>query len=177
MIKARTFFGEKTGGAQLTPGIHSAVEFGGIEVVDNRVSVTYEKDGSRVKQSLFSPAGAFQFGDETPEAATKRATYDNGRHLTLLMRVILGDVVAREVEAEDYDSFVQKVSDLLNPHIGFKVNLKLVPGRREGYISEVPRYASEPYYIEPYIDGQAPTLLLSTKEQDALDAWVNNNRE
>lgn len=178
MIQAKTFFGES--GKQFIPGIHTDVEFGGLEITDkNAVAITFEKDGARVKQFLFEPTGTYPFGDESPEAAMKREQNNNLRHIIALMRTVLGDDVAYEVRGEDYDDFVQKASTLLNPHIGFKVNLKLLPGRREKQPVEVPRFPpkanGEGRYVEPYVIDSEATLTYTEREQEAMNNWTRDN--
>lgn len=87
------------------------------------------------------------------------------------MVAVLDPAVVDAFEAGDYKSFVAGASLLLNDKKGTKVNLKVIPDRKEQKYPDVPSYGT---YVERHIPGGVSSLKFSKKELEAISLMESN---
>lgn len=87
------------------------------------------------------------------------------------MEAILGKDVVDNFEAVDYKGFIASASAMLNSKKGTKVNLKVVPDRKEQKYPDLPSYGT---YVEAHTAGVPTKLKYSKKELEAIETMERN---
>lgn len=87
------------------------------------------------------------------------------------MEAVLGKEVVDSFEATDYKAFIASASAMLNPKKGSKVNLKVVPDRKEAKYPDLPAYGT---YVEQHVEGVPTKLKYSKKELEAIETMERN---
>lgn len=138
-----------------------------------------DTSGRSIRKRLFDPKGTFPYEGESPEEALYREMEDNLKHVVKLARVLLGDEATEQISAEDYQSFNQKVSELVAPFKGSPVNLKVSVVKRKDketgkdlYFSDLGRY---PNYLEEV--GGTSKLKFSKREAEVLSEYEEFKRQ
>lgn len=170
MIQAKLYFDKDlpAGGSSITPGIHAdgSVQYLGLEANDEHWDIKFgNTSGQFLRKRLFAPNANFVNEGETPADALQRSQDLNVRILVALMRAVIGEA-AKNVEAETYPEFVQKVADELKPHSGAAVCLKVLPNpRADKMYSKIPDYD----FVDSYVQGFPTTLYWKKKEKELME--------
>jgi hypothetical protein len=109
-------------------------------------------------------------GESISDAKSREESRNIG-HIVQVMMAVLDPTVIEAFEAADYKSFVTGASLLLNSQKGTKVNLKVVPDRKEQKYPDVPSYGT---YVERHVVGIPTSLKFSKKENEAISLMEAN---
>lgn len=148
-------------------GIHSGIEFTSVVKQDGwlDVTVTDPLTKNSLRKRLFYPSGKV-FDNETPQEAREREeTRFLGYLFGLLSLFISEEDYAKLVSTPTFDKAVEYVIKQLTPHLGKKLNIKVVPTKTLEF-SELPSYIGA---LEAHVEGEEPTLMYS-KVEEALVA-------
>lgn len=167
-------------GVKIPAGIHAAAEVTSIERGDNFVDINVkDAEGRTHNKRLWDANGNYPRKDpktgqliETKQEAFEREEKTNLAHLLLIMYIFNGKEAIANLPKLDYDEMVERIIKEVTPKLKTKkVNIKLIydsenkystfgtfPGRvnADGQVADG--------YIEPYIQGQEPTLKFSAWE-------------
>lgn len=92
-------------------------------------------------------------------------------HVVQVMEAVLGKEIVDTFEASDYKGFLASASAMLNPKKGFKINLKVIPDRKEQKYPDLPAYGT---YVEQHVEGVPTKLKYSKKELEAIEVMEKN---
>ena len=160
-------------GSKIPFGIHSnckvtSIDFNPAEYLD----INFEDSEGRFhNKRLWKPSGKFpaevQLPDgtkrkETTAQALEREEALNLSHLIKLIHIFLGEAEIERFPALEYDAFIKRAINLLEPSLATKqVKLKLIYDT-EGMYSTFGKF---PDYIELHQEGKEPTLEFSNYEK------------
>lgn len=169
MIKANRLMEDTGEGLKIPVGIHGDVNFLGLKKDSTWWDILFVRPSTRqtIHKRLFQPRGEFVNPDETPQEALEREMDTNLKHVVHLLREFLGDENTAQLEAPDYDSFMEMSADYLNQFIGEQVWLKVIPDKKGKY-PDLGRY---PNYVERYVDGVECKLKFTKKELEAVEKY------
>ena len=162
------------GGIKIPVGLHTdgSVMFNGLTTESTWTDINYANQGGRsLHKRLFTPTGASPLEGESITDAKSREESRNIGHIVQVMVAVLDPAVVDAFEAGDYKSFVAGASLLLNDKKGTKVNLKVIPDRKEQKYPDVPSYGT---YVERHIPGGVSSLKFSKKELEAISLMESN---
>lgn len=170
MIQAKLYFEKDlpSGGSSIPAGIHDKgdVEFLGLTKHDNYWELRFgNKAGQFLNKRLFEPNANYMNEGESPSDALQRSVDKNVRIVVDVLRVFLGEA-AGNLEAEDYDSFMELAAKELEEWQGVAVCLKVMPDKRNDKMySKIPDYK----FIDSYMSGFPTSLYLTKKEKEKLE--------
>lgn len=171
MIKANRLMEDTGEGAKIPVGIHGDVNFLGLKKDTTWWDILFVKPATRqtIHKRLFQPTGEYTYENETPEEAYNREVDNNLKHVVHLLREFLGDESTSQLEAPDYEAFVEMAADYLDQFIGEQVWLKVIPDRKGKY-PDLGRY---PNYVERFVEGMETTLKFTKKEGEAVAKYYD----
>ncbi len=172
MIKANRLM-EDGEGLKIPVGIHDDVNFLGLKKESNWWDILFVRPSTRqtIHKRLFQPTGEYVYEEETPEMALEREIDTNLKHVVHLLREFLGDDNTSQLEAPDYDTFMDMAADYLAQFIGERVWLKVIPDRKGKY----PDLGKYPNYVERYAPGVGTKLKFTKKESEAVAKFHEAN--
>ena len=173
MLQAKLFKDDNSGGGgtKVPVGIHEGADFLGITTESTWSDINYGLDGRSIHKRLFVPTGAQPLEGETIQQALDREISRNLGHVVQAMTAVLGKEIVDTFEASDYKGFLAAAAAVLNPKKGSKVNLKVIPDRKEQKYPDLPAYGT---YVEQHVEGVPTKLKYSKKESEAIEVMEKN---